>query len=113
MGCVRAPFRSETPCKVIGFIDKFPWPPEQGFIDSDCSQSNESAYVVETQDEQYMRCSHSKSRMCCRRQFAGALVHDRTSAHICAIQCPLTLRWFALGSRPRPPSAQPARGSAY
>ena len=36
----------ETPCKIVGFIDKFPWPPEQ-------SQSNESAYVVETQGEQY------------------------------------------------------------
>ena len=29
----------ETPCEIIGFVDKFPWPPDQ-------SQSNESAFIV-------------------------------------------------------------------
>ena len=36
----------ETPCEIVGFIRKFPWPSHQ-------SQSNESAYVVETQGNQY------------------------------------------------------------
>lgn len=36
----------ETPCVIVGFIAQFPWPPDQ-------SQSNESAYIVETEGCEY------------------------------------------------------------
>ena len=34
--------KDSTPCRIVGFIDPFPWPPSQ-------SQSNAAAYVVETE----------------------------------------------------------------
>ena len=35
-----------TPCRIVGFIDEFPWPRDQ-------SQSNSGAYIVETDGNEY------------------------------------------------------------
>ena len=38
--------KDSTPCRIVGFIDPFPWPPSE-------SQSNAAAYVVETEGDEY------------------------------------------------------------